>query len=145
MLANGIPSSQVRDILERTAMKVGDPYEYGHGLINAYWAVQAVENVRIIQGLRSGNRIAEVAKEAEVPLPAQGWYTMELRTGTWQLIAWVDVNANELIDAGDYYTETGVTDFTPDWTQPWSAELEEIGSDLDVSQADLGSLGASQR
>lgn len=141
MVANGIHHSSIRDILERTAMKIGEPYEYGHGLVNAYWAVQAVESVRVLQGLRSGNRITEVAEEMDVLLPAQGEYTMEIQAGVWQLIAWVDVNGNDRIDAGDYYSETVPGSFAPGESVFWEAELEEIGSDDDLYPIGLGALG----
>ena len=141
MVANGIHHSSIRDILERTAMKIGEPYEYGHGLVNAYWAVQAVESVRVLQGLRSGNRITEVAEEMDVLLPAQGEYTMEIQAGVWQLIAWVDVNGNDRIDAGDYYAETVPGSFAPGESVFWEAELEEIGSDDDLYPIGLGALG----
>ncbi|HHW72636.1 MAG TPA: S8 family serine peptidase [Firmicutes bacterium] len=127
MLANGIPKSEVRDILERTAMKLGDFTEYGHGLINAYWAVQAVENVRIMQGLRSGSQFTAVS-EMDIPLPAQDTKVLNLTEGTWQLMAWVDVNRSGELDAGDYYAETDPQHFAPDTNVYWTPKLKEVTS-----------------
>ena len=123
MLANGIPKSEVRDVLERTAMKIGHPNEYGHGLINAYWAVNAVENVYIMQGRRNGDQLSPVQQKS-VRLPAQDSYTMNLSTGSWQLMAWVDVNNNGKLDAGDYYCETSTMEFDKG-NKTWTATLKE--------------------
>lgn len=126
MLANGIPKSQVRDILERTAMKIndGNPYYYGHGLINAYWAVNAVEDIRLIQGLRNGTQVTAVVEE-RLPLPGSQTL-MSLEAGNYQLIAWVDVNGNDILDTGDYYSETPVLEFGYGQGWRWTPTLSEI-------------------
>lgn len=107
MLANGIPKNDVREILYRTSMEIGGTgynTRYGYGLVNAYWAVNDVREMRIIQGIREGNRVTAAA---EVKLePKGGYFTMGLVPGEYQLIAWVDVNQNDIIDAGDYYVES---------------------------------------
>ncbi|NLM42158.1 MAG: hypothetical protein GX199_07595 [Firmicutes bacterium] len=66
---------------------------------------------------------------------------MEIQAGVWQLIAWVDVNGNDRIDAGDYYSETVPGSFAPGESVFWEAELEEIGSDDDLYPIGLGALG----
>ena len=119
MLSNGIPKSQVREVLERTCMKINDynEYYYGYGLVNAYWAVNAVEEIRLIQGIRNGAEI-EIAAETRMPLPESQAVLTGLEAGEFQLIAWVDVNKNDLVDAGDYYSETDLLGF--DYGQGWS-------------------------
>ncbi len=62
MLANGIEKEDVRDILRRTSMEIHLPSPnvyFGHGLVNAYWAVNSLddEDFRFIQGLRDGNTV----------------------------------------------------------------------------------------
>ena len=112
MLSNGIPKDTeiIRDILRRTSMEIdldGANHYYGHGLINAYWAVNNVEEMRIIQGIRDGNKIVDIASEVSIE-PKGGSFAIELVPGEYNLIAWVDVNKNNIIDAGDYYDELGM-------------------------------------
>lgn len=115
MLSNGIPrdTETVREILHRTSMEIGLPgvnQFYGHGLINAYWAVNDVKEMRIIQGSREGNTISEVVSEVAIA-PKGGSFVIELVPGEYNLMAWVDVNQNDIIDAGDYYDELGINEW----------------------------------
>ncbi|HHT43067.1 MAG TPA: S8 family serine peptidase [Firmicutes bacterium] len=144
MLANGIPKSQVREVLERTAMKIydRDTYHYGHGLINAYWAVNAVEEIRLIQGLRNGTEIT-IVSEGRTNLSGDQTL-MYLEAGEYQLIAWIDVNGNNILDVGDYYSETPVLEF--EYGQGWSwwptvSEFHPVDyqEDLDEAAARTGS------
>jgi len=133
MLANGIPKSEVREILHRTGMEIqvrGFSDTYGYGLINAYWAVNAVEDMRVIQGLRNGNEITVVA---ETTVPAKGeQFRMELVQGEYQLIAWVDVNGNGVLDTSDYYTETPALEFGYGEGWSWWDSASEVGDMTDV-------------
>src|SRR5690606_24089821 len=50
MLAQGIPATEVRDILQRTAVRIGEPatdpgalFTAGYGLVNAYGAVLGLD------------------------------------------------------------------------------------------------------
>jgi len=138
MLANGIPKSQVRDVLERTAMKIHkyDSYHFGHGLINAYWAVNAVEEIRLIQGFRQGTEIS-AAVEERLPLPGHQ-ALFYLKPGEYQLIAWVDVNGNGVLDAGDYYSETEVLEFEYGQGWSWWPTLSEFHpADLEAETGEL--------
>jgi len=145
MLSNGIPKSQVREVLERTCMKINDynEYYYGKGLVNAYWAVNAVEDIRLIQGIREGSKIT-AAVEYTMPLPETQMLMDSLEAGSYQLIAWVDVNKNDLVDAGDYLSETPVIEF--DYGQGWSwwPTLEEFYPDYDTDPASVKSQSVLQ-
>lgn len=129
MLANGIPKSEVREILHRTSMELqgrrGFNDTFGYGLINAYWAVNAVEDMRIIQGLRDGSEITVVA-ETTVPVKGEQ-FRMELVQGEYQLIAWVDVNGNGVLDTSDYYTETPILEFGYGEGWSWTGSASEVG------------------
>ncbi len=108
MLSVGIPKGEVREILRRTSMEIQgkgfDPH-YGYGLINAYWAVNAVDKIRIIVGVREGS-IIDIAAETSIH-PKGGNFSVPLEVpGEYRLIAWVDVNKNNVIDLGDYYAES---------------------------------------
>ncbi len=135
MLANGIPKSEVKEILERTAMKIHDhdSYHLGHGLINAFWAVNAVKDVRLIQGLRDGNAIT-VANEAIVQLGSTQNFQMFLDAGEYQLIAWIDVNGNGLVDTSDYLSETPILEFEYGQGWSWRPELWEFHSNDDLGE-----------
>ena len=128
MLANGIPKSDVRDVLRRTSMEIhtrGFNDTYGYGLINAYWAVNAVEDMQIIQGIREGDQITAVA---QTTVPSKGeQFRLELVQGKYQLMAWVDVNKNGVVDTSDYYTETPILEF--DYGEGWSwwSDASEVG------------------
>lgn len=128
MLANGIPKSEVRDVLRRTSMEIhtrGFNDTYGYGLINAYWAVNAVEDMQVIQGIREGNQITAVA---QTTVPSKGeQFRLELVQGDYQLIAWVDVNNNGVVDTSDYYTETPILEFGYGEGWNWWGDASEIG------------------
>ena len=87
MLAAGIPPQQVREILQAASMPLGPAEfseEYGYGLINAYWAVNAVEEMRLVVGRRTGNRV-EVVKETT--LPQGGSFQLIAPPGEYQIMA----------------------------------------------------------
>jgi len=146
MLANGIPKSEIRDILRRTSMEIqgrrGHNDTFGYGLVNAYWAVNAVEDMRIIQGLRDGN---EFTIAAEVAIPAKGeQFRMELVQGEYQLIAWVDVNGNGILDTSDYYTETPVLEFGYGEGWSWTGAASEVVLEEEAEPSALSASSAVQ-
>ena len=129
MLSAGIPREEVRDILERSSMDLGttgfDPY-HGHGLINAYWAIHAVDRIKVMVGTRVEDTVEAVTETwvepkgglFQVPLPPSGEY---------RLIAWVDVTNNNIIDPGDYYAESEPFAVSPDMEfDHWHLEVEEV-------------------
>lgn len=132
MLSNGIPKDQVREILHRTSMEIHLPTPnifFGHGLINAYWAVNDVRNIRFIQGLREGENV-DVVAETSIPLKG-GQFRLDLLEGEYQFIAWIDANKNGIVDAGDYYAETPVLEIKEGSRWRWIDEIEELPFDFD--------------
>ena len=132
MLAAGVPKAEVRDVLTKTAMEIGGEGfspKYGYGLVNAYWAVQAVSEMRVIVGERMGNKVIAAGETAI--LPKGGPYSLTLpQGGKHRLIAWIDVNRNDLVDAGDYYLETEPFDFESGQTYTdWNGIALELGLD----------------
>ncbi len=104
MLAQGIPKENVRPILHQTSMPLGpDDFSpsYGHGLIHAYWAVNAVDSIRIKAGTLDGNEIEAVA-ETSIGLRDGTFELLGIPEGTYRLFAWIDVRGNDRIEAGDY-------------------------------------------
>ncbi len=131
MLANGIAKNEIEDILQRTAMEIGDSHYFGNGLIHAAWAVNGVDRMRIILGSREDYRINAVK---EISLSPQGGdFSMRLLPGRQQLMAWVDVNGNGSVDRGDYYCETPLLEISGGQKWSWRAALEEV-KDLEMIQ-----------
>lgn len=132
MLSNGIPKEQVREILYRTSMEINLPTPniyFGHGLINAYWAVNDVREIRFIQGLREGESV-DVIAETSIPLKG-GQFRLDLVEGDYQFIAWIDANKNGIVDAGDYYAETPVLEIEPGSSWSWIDEIGELPFDFE--------------
>ena len=126
-------------------MKINDynEYYYGKGLVNAYWAVMLWKTFRLIQGIRKTAK-SPPAVEYTMPLPETQMLMDSLEAGSYQLIAWVDVNKNDLVDAGDYLSETPVIEF--DYGQGWSwwPTLEEFYPDYDTAPASVKSQSVLQ-
>ena len=112
MLAAGVPHYDVQDVLQRTAMKLSQEdydLEYGYGLVNAYWAVSDVKEIKIIMGTKEKNTIVPMA-QTTIPNLTGGDFSIRTYTsdtdGEFQIFAWIDVNRNSKVDAGDYLAES---------------------------------------
>jgi len=127
MLSRGIFAEDVRGILHRTSMDLGDEgfnEEYGNGLINAYWAVNDVQKINILVGSREGNTIASVA-ERKIPLDNSTFSITGIPLGEHRVYAWIDVLGNGKIDPGDYLVETEKINFSEEKTYSVNLVLEE--------------------
>ena len=115
MLSEGIQPQKIRNILHRTAIRLGDDNfssEYGHGLINAYWAINDVQNLRVIIGNRSGNQVDSII-ETTASLKGGNFKIDNIPPGPYKLIAWIDVGNDNKIQPGDYYYESDLIEFKP--------------------------------
>lgn len=136
MLSAGIPSSEVIDILHRTCIPLGSSSYYGYGLINAYWAVSAVDRMRIIVGTRSGELI-EVVAETSVDPQGGTFEISDIPPGDYQVFAWVDVQpGSNRIEPGDYFAETELISFAGD--QRYTiignvTEINAVGQEIEAS------------
>jgi len=113
MLAEGIPTNRVREIIQRTSIDLGSTgfnHYYGHGLINAYWAVNDVQHIRILVGNRIGNEI-EAVKEKEIDLRATNYSIEDIPPGEYRIYAWIDVLGSNLIEPGDYLAQSEKIEF----------------------------------
>ncbi len=114
MLSAGIDPSDVRAVLHRTSFDLGstgfDPF-YGYGLINAYWAVNAVDEVKIIIGERQDD-VFDKVYERKVALQDSQFEFMDVPAGTYQVYGWIDVRGTGTLDPGDYLAEAGEIDFS---------------------------------
>lgn len=130
MLAAGIPRTRVLEILQRTAVDLGQDgfdEEHGYGLINGYWAVNNVQEIRLFVGERVGDQIESVA-ETTIPLQPEGgpFSFTPVPEGTYRLFAFIDVQNTGRIDEGDYLAQSGLIDFVDGETVQIDLQLEEV-------------------
>lgn len=127
MLSRGINPSQIRDILHETAFDLGDEgfdTEFGYGLVNAYWAVNQVDSIRILIGELVDDSINEVV-QTNIGLKDNNYNLDNIPGGTYRVYAWIDVTENGMVDAGDYLYESDDIVFDGGEYQ-LDIELEEI-------------------
>ena len=113
MIANGIPKTQIREILRESSFDLGDEgfdIEFGYGLVNAYWAVNEVQSIRLIIGTRDTDTI-NIVNEISVGLREGSYLIDNIPAGNHAVYAWIDVTGNNQIDAGDYLGESEVQTF----------------------------------
>jgi hypothetical protein len=139
MLSAGIPSNQVLNILHRTSMPLdGDSVSlfYGHGLINAYWAVNAVDKMRIVVGTRTGDLVEAIAEASVNPNGGNFEFT-DLPPGDYQVFAWVDVQpGSDKIEPGDYFAETALFNFQGSQEYSIQGKVAEISAvDTEINAA----------
>lgn len=128
MLSNGIHPSAVRSILQTTAVDLGPEGrddEYGCGLVNAYWAVSGVQNLKIIVGKRVGDQI-EAAAQSLVPLGVKEIPHLAVPQGTYEVYAWLDLGDAGRIDSGDYIFQSSLLHFEEDGQIDLDMILEEV-------------------
>src|SRR6056297_829286 len=116
MLANGINYRDVRNILHSTTVHPGQDIfseEYGHGIINANFALNDVEDIKVIIGNRNGN-IIEKALETKVSLKGGNYIIDNLPVGEYSVFAWIDVTDDNIINTGDYIKESTLVEFKPE-------------------------------
>ena len=113
LFSRGLNSYQVRDRLLNTAVDLGargKDNEYGYGLVNAYAALLGKKiNPPYVFAANFENGSIKV-KSNVVSADRDGkYYLNEIDSGFMHIIAWRDVNGNQIIDAGDYYGESSLT------------------------------------
>lgn len=103
MIASGITGSEtIRAILRSTATDLGsagrDDY-YGYGLLNAAGALGILARAKILLA-------NDLNVQYQVQASTTGVFDLKnVQKGTWYLAAWIDVNSNGVLEAGDYYAE----------------------------------------
>ncbi len=128
MLANGIPAGEVREILHRTAMDLGSPgfdNEHGHGLVNAYWAINNVKEIKLAVGTKTGDTIDAVA-QGTVDLKTGNYTLGKIPEGEFRVYGWIDVCNTGTIDDGDYLFESAPIYFEDGGRQTVNINLEEV-------------------
>lgn len=112
MLSHGINKNDVKDILCKTAIPMGqhNDFEHGHGLINPVFCVQGIDTIQVLVGQRIGDTINAVAK-GFIEVNTQDFSLDRIPTGKHKVFAWIDTNKNNRIDVGDFLAETEEIDF----------------------------------
>ncbi len=111
MIASGITGPDaIRNMLHETAMDLGAQgrdAEYGWGLVNAHAAVtrSSITKMKVFAGEDDG---VSVTPHSSMASPAMGgsFAIGEVESGTWNVYAWLDVDADGMIDDGDYFGRT---------------------------------------
>lgn len=108
MLAAGVQTEDILPALQRSSMDLGsegfDSF-YGHGLINAYWAVHDVQTIRVLVGNRQGDTI-DFVTGTTVSLEERTFTLESIPDGIYRVYAWIDVQNTGSIDVGDYLAES---------------------------------------
>ena len=112
----------------RTAIDLGTPgfdNYFGHGLVNAYWAINNVKEIKIVVGTRNGNDIEAVA-EGTVDLKSQTYTLSKVPEGAYQVFGWIDVRNTNTVDAGDFFFASQTINFGTNDKQTVNIKLEEV-------------------
>ena len=109
LLANGVSHTNISDRLTSTAVDLwttGKDDIYGYGLVDAYGALLNQELKRPYVFAASKENGSFKLKSELITMNKDGSYQLdEVAAGNLYLLAWRDVNENQIIDAGDYYGE----------------------------------------
>ncbi|MFW6301351.1 MAG: hypothetical protein ACOC1W_02340, partial [Bacillota bacterium] len=103
--------------------------KHGYGLINSYWAVNNVQDLKIIIGERKDDKI-DIVKEKAISLKGGDFIFEDIPAGQYQVIAWIDVNKDGRIGPGDYYGESNFINFVKGEKYKFTGEIEEVGFDV---------------
>lgn len=105
MLANGIPSGQVREIFRETAIREDDSSgwdpEYGYGFVNAY---AAVTNTRLTNAnLVVTNDQFDAVSQVSYPSINRAFSIGNMpQADKLYVFGWIDINNSRTLDPGDY-------------------------------------------
>jgi subtilisin family serine protease len=125
MLERGIRASEIKTVLHQSSIHPGEDkfsLEYGYGIINANFAYNNLQELKIVVGNREGNQINAVAEE-RIPLAGGKYELRNFSVGEYSVFAWIDVNNNDIIDAEDYLVESESLDFKTEGDYQQNLEL----------------------
>lgn len=111
LLESGVSPANIKDRLTSTAYDLGTTGKddkYGFGMLDVYGALlgEKTEVPKVFVASRSDNKIYK--ESVPVEINSNGSYAIsEEIEGRYYLVAWRDVNENEVIDGGDFF---GITD-----------------------------------
>lgn len=103
---------EVKSILTKTAINTGERNKndyFGYGLVDTYAALmgETPPTPQVFAATFDNNTLTPKSKLYEVE--ENGEYLIEnIETESFQIVAWIDVNKNEIIDPGDYLGKSQV-------------------------------------
>ena len=132
---NQLGFEEIKERLQRTSMKIEGHYfgaETGYGLINSYWAIQNVDKLQVFIGNREGNQFNKKAG-INLQLRDNSYLIEDIPTGSYKIIAWIDVTKNGVLSPGDYYAESQVINFNQENNYSQNLILKELKSLEDLN------------
>jgi len=127
LISNGIPNSQVLSIMKETAFDLGTSgfnEEYGHGMINTYWAVHDSTEINIMVGTRN-ERNFDIVAETTVSISEKNFTIENVPSGEYEVMAWLDVRNSGHLENGDYFAITDKVTLE-DGDYSFELEIEEF-------------------
>jgi len=126
MLAQGVPADEARQVLRDTAMNL-EGIGYDFGLVNAYWAVNQVDQITIVLLEKESGEYVEV-KATEMPLKGGEFDFSNIYPGEYRVEAWIDVRGTGEVEPGDYFIRSELLEVKED---------EEIEVDLILEEEEF--------
>lgn len=103
LISAGVEPTNVLQVMQETAIDLGDELKFGAGMVNTYWACNQVENVKIKVKDENGNLI----EEKSIALDRSG-VTFKLPKGNYEIIGQIDARGSETLENGDYFDTTSI-------------------------------------
>ncbi|MFW5790567.1 MAG: S8 family peptidase [Bacillota bacterium] len=116
MLSEGIRASDIRSLLQDTAIKLGNDdfnESYGHGMIDTYKSVHQANKINIILGNKNDDGF-DIISKTKVDLNKSKFIIENVPSGEYEVIAWLDIRDNGKLENGDYYASTGKVNIESD-------------------------------
>jgi subtilisin family serine protease len=106
-------TEMIRERLQQAAVHPGTDefsYELGYGLINANFALQNVNQIKVVLGSRSGENL-DIEKEITLSNKGGSYIFGDIPPEEYSLIAWIDSNHDGIVNDGDYIQESEPINF----------------------------------
>ncbi|MFW5994134.1 MAG: S8 family serine peptidase [Halanaerobiaceae bacterium] len=127
--------SEIKERLQKTSMKIEGRYfgeETGYGLVNSYWAIQNINQVQVFIGTKENNQFNKKTG-INLQLRDSNYLIEDIPAGNYKIMAWIDVNKDDILNPGDYYAESPVINFSPENNYNQNLILEEFKGFEDLS------------
>ena len=113
LLDQGKAPAEIENILRENSIHPGEAEfssEYGYGIINANFAYNDLQQLKVVVGNREGDQIKKAAA-VNIALAGGEYSLQEFPEGRYSVFAWIDANGNNRIDSEDYISQSQPLDF----------------------------------
>lgn len=103
----------IRERLQKTSIHPGSEEfssEFGHGLVNANFALRNVNQIRVILGSSRGDSF-DIEQETTLSLKGGSYLFGDIPPEEYSLFAWIDSNHDGVVNDGDYIKESESIEF----------------------------------